>query len=162
MLDIGWSEMLVVAVVAIVVVGPKDLPRLLRTVGGYVGKVRRMAGEFQKQLNDAVRESELDDVRKEVQAIGATGDKMAADVNKSMRIPPKPSGAPIKVIPAGTPPVSGLATPMPAAGTVAPAEPVPALVASTDEPELPLLGDLPAAKAPDAVLVADASAERPA
>ena len=46
MLDIGWSELLVIAVVAIVVVGPKDLPRMMRTVGFYAGKVRRAASDF--------------------------------------------------------------------------------------------------------------------
>src|SRR5688572_29257277 len=115
MLDIGWTEMLVIAVVAIVVVGPKDLPRLLRTVGGYVTKVRRMAGDFQKQLNEAVRESELEDVRKEVQQIGAAGNQVAADVNKSMRIPPKPSGAPVKVISSATPAAVGAGAAAPAA-----------------------------------------------
>ena len=64
MFDIGWSEMLVLAVVTILVVGPRDLPRMLRTVGQAVGKVRRMAGEFQRQFNDALKEAELDDIKK--------------------------------------------------------------------------------------------------
>lgn len=64
MFDIGWSEMLVIGVIAIVVVGPKDLPRMMRTVGQYVGKAKRMAREFQSQFDAAVRESELDEVRK--------------------------------------------------------------------------------------------------
>ena len=64
MFDIGWTEMLVIGVIAIVVVGPKDLPRMLRTVGQYVGKAKRMAREFQTQFDDAVKDTELDDVRK--------------------------------------------------------------------------------------------------
>ncbi len=123
MLDIGWTEMLVIAVVAIVVVGPKDLPRLMRTVGGYVTKVRRVAGDFQKQLNDAVRESELDDIRKEVAQVGMTGDKMAADMSKNMRVAAAPGTAPIKAIPAATPAVAAAgaaATGTPAAAVTMP------------------------------------------
>ena len=66
MLDIGWSELVVIGVVALVVVGPKELPALLRTVGQWVGKARRMASEFQGQINDAIREAELEDVKKSV------------------------------------------------------------------------------------------------
>ena len=55
--------MLVVAVVAIIVVGPKDLPKMLRSFGKVMGNMRRMAGDFQKQFDDAVREAELDEVK---------------------------------------------------------------------------------------------------
>lgn len=82
MFDIGWTEMLVIGVVAIVVVGPKDLPRLMRTVGGIVTKMRRMAGDFQKQFNDAIRESELAEVQKEVAQIGKLDP--LKDVRKSL------------------------------------------------------------------------------
>jgi len=64
MFDIGWTEMLVISVIALLVVGPKDLPTMLRTVGQYVGKAKRMAREFQSQFDDAVRDSDLDEVRK--------------------------------------------------------------------------------------------------
>jgi sec-independent protein translocase protein TatB len=64
MFDIGWSELVVVAAVAILVVGPRDLPRLLRTVGKTVSQARRVAGDFQKQFNEALREAELDEVKK--------------------------------------------------------------------------------------------------
>lgn len=64
MFDIGWSELLVVGVVALVVIGPKELPGVLRTVGQMVGKVRRMAGEFQGQFQEALREAELADLKK--------------------------------------------------------------------------------------------------
>jgi sec-independent protein translocase protein TatB len=66
MFDIGWTEMLVIAVVMIVVVGPKDLPRMLRTFGKTTAKLRAMAGDFQKQFNEALKEAELDDVKKSV------------------------------------------------------------------------------------------------
>lgn len=67
MFDVGWSEMLVIAVVMIVVVGPKDLPRMLRTFGKFTAKARSMAGDFQRQFNEAMREAELDEVRKSVE-----------------------------------------------------------------------------------------------
>lgn len=63
MLDIGWSELLVVAVVAIIVVGPKDLPAMLRSIGRIVGQMKRMANEFTSQFDDAMREAELDQIR---------------------------------------------------------------------------------------------------
>jgi sec-independent protein translocase protein TatB len=64
MFDIGWSELLVIAVVAIIVIGPKELPRLMRTFGHYTGKLRRAAADFQRQFEEAVRESEIEEVRK--------------------------------------------------------------------------------------------------
>lgn len=66
MFDVGWSEMLVIAAVAVLAVGPKDLPRMLRTIGKSVSTVRRMAGDFQRQFDQALREAELDEVRKEM------------------------------------------------------------------------------------------------
>ena len=68
MFDIGWSELLVIAVVAIVVVGPKDLPKLMRGFGHYAGKFRRAAGDFQRQFEEAMRESEVDEVRKAIES----------------------------------------------------------------------------------------------
>ena len=69
MFDIGWSELLVIAVVAIVVVGPKDLPRLMRSFGYYAGKLRRAASDFQRQFEEAMREAELDEVRKTIESV---------------------------------------------------------------------------------------------
>ncbi len=67
MFDIGWTEILIIAVVAIIVVGPKDLPRMLRSLGRYAGQLRRTAGEFRSQFDDAIRESELDELRSTLQ-----------------------------------------------------------------------------------------------
>jgi len=64
------GKLLIVAIVALLVIGPKDLPRVLRTVGQVVGKMRRMAAEFQGQFMEALKEAELDDVKKELTAIG--------------------------------------------------------------------------------------------
>jgi sec-independent protein translocase protein TatB len=63
MLEIGWTEMLVIAIVMIVVVGPKDLPSMLRTFGRTTAKMRSMAGDFRKQFDEALKEAELDDLK---------------------------------------------------------------------------------------------------
>ncbi|CAD5263758.1 Sec-independent protein translocase protein TatB [Bosea sp. 62] len=70
MFDIAWSEMLLIGGVALVVIGPKELPGALRTAGQAIGKIRRMAAEFQGQFNDAMREAELTDLKKQVDDIG--------------------------------------------------------------------------------------------
>ncbi len=67
MFDIAWTELLVVAVVAIVVVGPKELPRLLRTLGQYAAKIRAMANDFKQQLDDAVKETGIDEVKSDLE-----------------------------------------------------------------------------------------------
>ena len=67
MLDIGWSEMLLIAIVAIVVIGPKDLPKAMRTVGQWMGRARRVAREFKDNVDDMVRETELDELRRETE-----------------------------------------------------------------------------------------------
>lgn len=64
MFDIAWSELGVIAVVALVVIGPKDLPKVLRTLGQWTTKARSMAREFQSGVDDMVREAELDELRK--------------------------------------------------------------------------------------------------
>jgi sec-independent protein translocase protein TatB len=82
MFDIGWSELVVIAVVAIVVIGPKDLPRALRTFGQWTGRMKKMARDFQSQFNEAIREAELEDVKKSVTDI-ARIDPMA-DLRKDL------------------------------------------------------------------------------
>lgn len=69
MFDIAWSELGVIAVVALVVIGPKDLPKVLRTVGQWTSKARSMAREFQSGIDDMVREAELDELRKAAKSV---------------------------------------------------------------------------------------------
>jgi len=89
MFDIGWSELLVIAVVAIVVVGPKELPRMMRTFGSYAGKLRRMAGDFQRQFDEAMREAEIEEVRK---AMHSVRDDLNAPIDKALMLPnPSPA-----------------------------------------------------------------------
>jgi sec-independent protein translocase protein TatB len=66
MFDIGWSELLLIGVVALIVIGPKELPGALRTLGQWTGKLRRMAAEFQGQFQEAMREAEMVDLKKQV------------------------------------------------------------------------------------------------
>lgn len=73
MFDIGWQEFILVALVAVVVVGPKDLPRVIRSVGQWIRKARSLASEFQGSLEEMARESELDDVRREIQQVSSGG-----------------------------------------------------------------------------------------
>ncbi|RWL17862.1 MAG: twin-arginine translocase subunit TatB [Mesorhizobium sp.] len=82
MFDIGWTEMLVIAIVMIVVVGPKDLPKMLRTFGRTTAKMRGMAADFQKQFNDALKEAELDDVKKSVDSLRSLNP--AAEIRKQL------------------------------------------------------------------------------
>ena len=70
MLDLGWTEILVIGVIALVVVGPKDLPRVLRYVGYWVGKARSMAREFQRAIDQYAKEADLEDVKKVATAPG--------------------------------------------------------------------------------------------
>jgi sec-independent protein translocase protein TatB len=66
MLDFGWQEFLVIGVVAVLVVGPKELPRVFRTVSGLMRKARSLAGEFHSAMDDMAREADLQDIKNEV------------------------------------------------------------------------------------------------
>jgi len=69
MFDLGWGKIVIIAVIALIVIGPKELPAVLRTVGQWMGKIRRMAAEFQAQFQEAMREAEMADLKKSVDAI---------------------------------------------------------------------------------------------
>ncbi len=93
MLDMSWGEVMVIGAVALIVIGPKDLPRALRTVGQVTGKLRRMAAEFQGQFNEAMREAELDDVRKELQGMNTAASSLNTDFNPIQTIRDELKGA---------------------------------------------------------------------
>jgi sec-independent protein translocase protein TatB len=65
MFDIGWSELLVIGIVALVVIGPKDLPQAFRVVGQWVSKARGLAREFQSHVDDMMREADVQDMKRE-------------------------------------------------------------------------------------------------
>jgi sec-independent protein translocase protein TatB len=83
--DLSWSHMLLVLVVALVVVGPKDLPKLMRTVGRWAGKARAMADQFRKSFDEMARQSDLDELRAEIDAL-RTG-RPLADIEHAMSEP---------------------------------------------------------------------------
>jgi sec-independent protein translocase protein TatB len=95
MFDIGWSEFVVIAVVALIAIGPKELPGVLRMVGQWMGKARRMASEFQGQFQEAMREAEMADLKKSFDEVkdAATGvtsgnimTSLEKDVGNALRI----------------------------------------------------------------------------
>jgi sec-independent protein translocase protein TatB len=93
MFDIGWSELLLIGMVALIAIGPKELPGALRTLGQWMAKIRRMAAEFQGQFQEAMREAEIDQLKKDMDDMAAKAkdytqfDPMAdvqRDIEKSM------------------------------------------------------------------------------
>lgn len=82
MFDIAWTEMALVAAVALIVIGPKELPAVLRQLGRWMRKLRLLAGEFQRNLDDMVRDAELDDVKRQVERIGSTN--LAREVERTI------------------------------------------------------------------------------
>ncbi|KIL98936.1 Twin-arginine translocation protein TatB [Paramagnetospirillum magnetotacticum MS-1] len=128
MFDIGWDEMALIAVVSLIVIGPKDLPVVLRQMGRWTRKAREMASEFHRGMDDMVRESELDELKKQVtkatdvnllrqevdKAIDPTGEMAKAmelpalDVNAAHEVAPPalaaiPEPTPDEIKPAETP-----------------------------------------------------------
>ena len=144
-LDIGWSEMAVIVMVALVVIGPKDLPRLAREVGKWTGKARAMARDFQRHLDDMAREADLQDIKAQVDKVSRTSltdtiretidpDRSiqkaldTSDIQKSMTIEERHFSPP----PVASPPA--ISSP---AETVATEEPAPSAVAEPAAPEAP-------------------------
>ena len=105
MFDIGWSELVVIAVVALIAIGPKELPGVLRMVGQWMGKARKMASEFQGQFQEAMREAEMADLKKSFDEVKETATALSPanvmtslqkDVNDALQIGDidKPAAAP--------------------------------------------------------------------
>jgi sec-independent protein translocase protein TatB len=131
MFDIGWSELLLIGIVALIAIGPKELPGALRTLGQWITKVRRMATEFQNQFQDAIREAELAELKKEVDEMTAKASsftqfdpiaEMGKDIEKSVGEFPSLE-TPAATPPASAAPATDAAAALPAAGEVAAVEP---------------------------------------
>ncbi|MBM2714816.1 twin-arginine translocase subunit TatB [Mesorhizobium caraganae] len=150
MFEVGWTEMLVIAIVMIVVVGPKDLPNMLRTFGRTTAKLRAMAADFQKQFNEALKEAELDDVKKSVDTLRGLNpaaeirkqlnpfEQAAADVRSGVDAVMKPKPAvdpatPAAETPQAAEPLKNGATVMPGVSAPDAAPPAPIFPAMTDE-----------------------------
>ncbi|GMG82243.1 hypothetical protein LNKW23_14560 [Paralimibaculum aggregatum] len=158
MLDIGWQELLVIGALALLVVGPKELPGLLRSVGRYAGKARSMAREFQRSMEDAAREADLEEFNKlknmksEVEGMAKLDFKEQAKRSQSFMTggagkpaeQPAEGAAPKPAAVAG----EGAAAPAPAAPAAAPA-PAPAAAPA------PAPAAAPSAPAPSASAAAD-------
>jgi sec-independent protein translocase protein TatB len=84
MFDIGWDEMALIAVVSLIVIGPKDLPTVLRQVGRWTRKAREMASDFQRGMDDMVRESELDDLKKQVSRVAEQPNLLREEIDKAI------------------------------------------------------------------------------
>ena len=82
MFDIGWSELLLVALVTLVVVGPREIPRVLRTVRGVLAKMRSVSADFQSAMDDAARSADIDDIKKELlkEQHDMSGDKLFQEI----------------------------------------------------------------------------------
>jgi sec-independent protein translocase protein TatB len=144
MFDFSWSEILLIGVVALVVIGPKDLPRVLRTVGQWTGRARSIAREFQFQIDQMVRDSELDDVRKTMNA-AASG-----DIDRTIRNFVDPTGEIEKSV--SSPDMLGETPTVPAAETVAvPAEPQQLALPTIDAPVPAFLQPVLGSHAPEPV-----------
>ena len=85
MFDISYSKIIILASIALIVVGPKDLPRLLRAVGKYLGIIKRQAAEFRSQFDDAMRESELADLKKEIETLGQDAHATLSEAERSVQ-----------------------------------------------------------------------------
>jgi len=143
MFDISWTEFALIGVVALVFIGPKELPAVLRTVGQYTRKVRSMAAEFQNQFQEAMREAEMADLKKQVDDIKNTSfdplkdvrdnlSAMGKDMQSAFEAKPAPEAKPS---PEATPEAT-VAAPEPAAPEPAPAveSPEPPVAAASAEP----------------------------
>src|SRR5215472_179820 len=139
LLDFGWSELMLIGVVALIVIGPKDLPKALRVAGFWVRKARTLSREFQSSVEQMIREAELDEVRKELkkateidldkefrQAVDPTG-----SLAESLKPPELPnfSDHPPSVADSGTPAVRGATDIVDTAATGTAAETEPAVPA---------------------------------
>src|SRR4051794_7421214 len=133
MFDIGWPELVVIGVVALIAIGPKELPTVLRTLGQYLGKIKRMSSEFQSQFQDALREAELSDLKQHAQDIHSTVTDFTkydplADADKAH---PSPKETPADVPPGET----GVTQPVPPETAAAePSVPLPAIDVPLPEP----------------------------
>ena len=169
MFDIGWSELVVIAVVALIAIGPKELPGVLRMVGQWMGKARKMAAEFQGQFQEAMREAEMADLKKSFDEVreaaagfagGSVMTSLQKDVSEALDIGniDKPAtGAPATSTEA---PVTS--TEAPVTSSEAPVTSSEAPVTSSDAPassiEAPVIPTTPEAPTPQTFVEAEAHA----
>jgi sec-independent protein translocase protein TatB len=138
MFDVGWSELLLIGIVALIVIGPKELPGALRTLGQWMGKLRRMASEFQGQFQEAMREAEMADLKKQVDEMTTQAQSYAnfdpvSEVRKELESTQQQIAGAI----ADTPPADTSSSAAAAAGGSSPTAPTgaePAIAPDTEAP----------------------------
>jgi sec-independent protein translocase protein TatB len=161
MFDIGWGELLLIGIVALIAIGPKELPGALRTLGQWMAKLRRMASEFQNQFHEAMREAEMADLKKQVDDLTSQAQSYAnfdpiGDVRRELEGTQQQIESAITAEPPASPPP----TPAEVAAVEAGAAP-PALPGAETPPALPSADTPPAAPSPAAEPTAvDAVAEK--
>lgn len=108
MFDIGWSEMLVIGAIALIAIGPKELPGVLRMVGQWIGKAKRMAADFQGQFQEAMREAEVADIKKQFDEVKESATSLASgnvltstvkDVEEALKLDTSPVATPTEPVP---------------------------------------------------------------
>jgi sec-independent protein translocase protein TatB len=120
MFDIGWGELVVIGIVALIAIGPKELPTVLRTLGQFMAKIRRMASEFQGQFQEAMREAEMADLKKHAEDLKNSVSDLAninpmADTQKEIeRAFEMPEAGTASTPSSETPPATSSALPEPA------------------------------------------------
>jgi sec-independent protein translocase protein TatB len=142
MFDIGWGELVVIGIVALIAIGPKELPAVLRTLGQAMAKVKRMANEFQGQFQEAMREAELHDLKKQAEEMTSSVGDLASfdpmtDVQKDLQSAIESEPGKIEV--AATEPAVPEApseTPLPAIDVARPEQPAP-VTSEDDAPAAP-------------------------
>jgi sec-independent protein translocase protein TatB len=95
-----WNEIVLIGVVALIVIGPKELPAVLRTIGQWTTKLRRMAGEFQSQFQEAMREAEMADLKKQVDEVSQAAKVVSSDfdpleLREATNLEPRPEAGPL-------------------------------------------------------------------
>jgi len=135
MFDIGWSELVVIGVVALIAIGPKELPGVLRSVGQWMTKIRRMASEFQSQFQEAMREAEMADLKKQADELNDAARNLTQNFDPFDYVAPTDAKA-ASATDAATPQAASSAPTetLPAPAEQAPAEPV---VAHDNAPSSP-------------------------
>ncbi len=159
MFDIGWSELVIIAIVALVVIGPKELPATLRTIGKMTARARKVAGDFRAQFDEAMREAELDDVRQTISdaqklnpvnslreamnPLRQMGNDIKADLQRSTT-----TDKPATATSVTDEPVPGVAAGLPEALSTIPASNDPAPVVAPLRNRLPLQAKQPPSRPP--------------
>ncbi|MEM6496764.1 MAG: Sec-independent protein translocase protein TatB [Pseudomonadota bacterium] len=85
MLDIGWAELFVMAVIALLVVGPKELPAMLRTIGKFVSMIKRQAQDFRSQFDEAIKDTEFEQVKNDLQDLKSEATSTISDVRDGFK-----------------------------------------------------------------------------